>query len=98
MSVRDGLEGFDKITLPHQMEFLSDRWLEEARRFLDEDPGARKAQRLSRPFSLSERYTDAPPHLKAPGNVAAWSLRFDGETRRSKPFTPTERQTLESYL
>ena len=26
------------------------------------------------------------------------AVRFDGETRRSKPFTPTERQTLESYL
>ena len=26
------------------------------------------------------------------------AVRFDGETRKSKPFTPTERQTLESYL
>src|SRR5581483_3186810 len=26
-------------------------------------------------FTLSERFTDAPPHLKLPGDIAAWTLR-----------------------
>jgi hypothetical protein len=71
--------GVDLITLPHHAEFLSDRWLEEARRFWRELPGARKTPLGGRGFSVSERFTDAPPHLKLPGDVAAWSLRFDGE-------------------
>jgi hypothetical protein len=79
MSVRDGVEGMDKITLPHHVEFLSDGWLREAERFLAEAVPARRAQLGGRAFSLSERFTDAPPHLRLPGNVATWSLRFDGE-------------------
>ncbi len=71
-------KGMELVTLPHHVEFLSDRWLEEARRFWREPPAARTAALAGRPFSVSERFTDAPPHLKAPGNVAGWSLRFDG--------------------
>jgi len=51
MSVRDGLQGMDKITLPHHVEFLSDRWLEEAERILGEVLPARKPQLDGRPFS-----------------------------------------------
>ena len=69
----------DLITLPHHVEFLSDRWLEEA--------GATFARRSRRgrgryaglDFTVSERFTDTPPHLKLPGDVACWSLRIDGE-------------------
>jgi len=97
MSVRDALEGMDKITLPHHVEFLSDRWLEEAERFLGEALPARKAQLGGRPFSLSERFTDAPPHLKLPGNVASWSLRFDGETAAiSRAFDADSDLTVEA--
>jgi ectoine hydroxylase-related dioxygenase (phytanoyl-CoA dioxygenase family) len=65
------------ITLPDRCEFLSDAWLDEARRFLEREAQARK-DRLA-PFSLSERFADAPPHLKLPDDVAAWNLRWDGE-------------------
>jgi hypothetical protein len=67
------------ITLPHHVEFLSDAWLEEARRFLTREAAHRKDALGGRPFSVSERFTDAPPHLKAPGDVAAWRLSYDGE-------------------
>lgn len=97
MSVRDAIEGMDKITLPHHVEFLSDRWLEEAERFLAETLPARKAQFAGRAFSLSERFTDAPPHLKLPGNVASWSLRFDGERATiSREFEADSDLTLEA--
>lgn len=71
--------------LPHQVEFLSDRWLEEARAFLagerpkHGEPPPRERLR-SRPFSVSGRFTEAPPHLKLPGDVGAFALAFDGET------------------
>jgi len=70
----------DLITLPHHVEFLSERWLEEADRFWREAVPARKAKLGGRAFSVSERFTDAPPHLKLPGDAASWTLRFDGET------------------
>jgi hypothetical protein len=66
--------------LPDRFEFLSDDWLEEARRFVDHAIEQRKDRLGGRPFSISERFADAPPHLGLPGNVAAWSLTFDGET------------------
>jgi len=65
------------ITLPHHCEFLSDAWLDEARRFLQAEAERRKA-RLA-PFSVSERFTDAPPHLGLPDAIAAWHATFDGE-------------------
>lgn len=64
-------------TLPHQVELLSDGWLEEARTFLQREIAARR-DRFAGPFSLSERLTDAPPHLGLPDDVAGWSFRFDG--------------------
>jgi hypothetical protein len=72
-------------TLPHHVEFLSDRWADEARRFLaGEVPKVRErpapAERLKgRAFSVSGRFTDAPPHLALPGNVGCCTIRFDGE-------------------
>ena len=73
------------FTLPHHVEVLSDRWVEEGRRFLaGEVPKVRErpapAEKLrGRRFSLSGRFTDAPPHMKLPGDVGSFSLRFDGE-------------------
>ena len=73
------------FTLPHHVEFLSDRWMEECRRFLaGEVPKIREkpapAERLKgQVFSLSGRFADAPPHMKLPGDVGAVTLRFDGE-------------------
>ena len=79
MADRAAQAGTDLITLPHHVEFLSDRWLEEAQRFWRELPATRKSAMAGRPFSVSERFTDTPPHLKQPSDVASWTLRFDGE-------------------
>ncbi len=79
MADRVAKAGMDLITLPHHAEFLSERWLEEAQRFWRELPAPRKASLAGRPFSVSERFTDAPPHMKLPAEVASWTLRFDGE-------------------
>ena len=68
------------LTLPHQFEYLSDAWLDEARAYLARETAQKKERLGGRPFSLAERFTDAPPHLKFPDNVAAWSMRYDGET------------------
>ena len=66
------------ITLPHHCEFLSDAWLEQATKFLQRDVAMRKENLGGRGFSLSERFTHAPPHLKFAGDVAAWNVAFDG--------------------
>jgi hypothetical protein len=63
------------FTLPGHFEFLSDAWMDEARDWLGK---ARDA--LGPRFSISERFTDAPPHLGLPDDVASWTLRWDGET------------------
>ncbi|HSV03962.1 MAG TPA: phytanoyl-CoA dioxygenase family protein [Phenylobacterium sp.] len=73
------------FTLPHHVEFLSQRWIDEARRFLaGEHPKFRErqapAERLrGRAFSASGRFTDAPPHMKLPGDVGCCTIRFDGQ-------------------
>lgn len=62
------------FTLPDRFELLSDAWIEEARAWF----GRRRESLGDRAFSVSERMTDAPPHLGLPGNVADWTVRFDG--------------------
>ncbi len=69
----------DVYTLPHQVEFFSDEWLDAARSFLEREVVARR-DRLAGPFALSECFTDAPPHLQLPDGVAAWNARYDGES------------------
>src|SRR3954466_13515277 len=62
------------FTLPGQVELLDDAWVDRAQRFLARElPAAGPA-----PFTLSERFTDAPPHLGFAGDVAAWTVRWDG--------------------
>jgi hypothetical protein len=96
MADRGEIAGMDLITLPHHMEFLSDRWLEEAGRFFRETVPAWKAKLASRPFSVSERFSEAPPHLKLPGDVAGWTLLFDGEQAAvSRGFDPGADVTVE---
>ena len=67
------------ITLPHHVEFLSDAWLEEARTFLEREVAQRREKLGDKPFSVSEGFTHAPPHLKFAGDAASWSLRYDGQ-------------------
>lgn len=70
--------GMELITLPHQVEFLTDRWVDEAAKFLREQAPLWRERLGGQAFSVSERFTDTPPHLRFPGDVAAYSLRFDG--------------------
>ncbi len=67
------------ITLPHHVEFLSDGWLDEARAFFRDALPLRREMLAGKAFTVSERFTDAPPHLKFPRDAAAWSLAFDGQ-------------------
>jgi len=64
--------------LPDRFEFLSDDWIAEARRFLEKATEQRKDALGGQPFSLSERFADAPPHLQLPDDVGAWIARYDG--------------------
>jgi hypothetical protein len=66
-------------TLAHQFEFLSDAWLAEALAELERQVRLRR-DRLTTPFSLSECFVDAPPHLGLPDHVAAWHVHVDGDT------------------
>jgi hypothetical protein len=66
-------------TLPHQVEFLSDAWVQAAERFLAREVEQRKGRLGGRPFSISERFAHAPPHLKFDHDVGAWHVRYDGE-------------------
>lgn len=66
------------FTLPHQVELLSDEWVAKAERFLRRELVEQRQQPVGA-FSLTERFTDAPPHLGFAGGVAQWTVRFDGE-------------------
>ncbi|HWN56449.1 MAG TPA: phytanoyl-CoA dioxygenase family protein [Methylomirabilota bacterium] len=68
------------IMLPDRCEFLSDAWLDEARKFLERECRNRKERLGRRTFSVSERFTNAPPHLKFADGVATWSMRCGGES------------------
>jgi hypothetical protein len=64
--------------LADRFEFQSDDWLAETRRFLEKAVEQRRDGLA--PFSLTERFADAPPHLQLPDNVGAWNVRYDGST------------------
>lgn len=66
------------FTLPHQVELLSDGWLAKAERFLRRELVEQRQQPVGA-FSLTERFTDPPPHLGFAGGVAQWTVRFDGD-------------------
>ncbi|HEY1707010.1 MAG TPA: phytanoyl-CoA dioxygenase family protein [Rhizomicrobium sp.] len=65
-------------TLPHQCEFLSDAWLDEARKFVERTVAQKPGWLGSAPFTLSEKFTGTPPHMECPGDAACWSLAYDG--------------------
>lgn len=66
------------VMLSGQFEFLTEDWRESAQRFLEREVAARRSR--LRPFSITERFTNAPPHLGLPDNAGAWAVRFDGTT------------------
>ena len=85
------------ITLPHHVEFLSDAWLDEARSYLDRFI-CQRVELKGHAFSVSERFTDAPPHLGLADNVAAWGVAFDGErVKVSRDFNPGADVVVEGY-
>jgi ectoine hydroxylase-related dioxygenase (phytanoyl-CoA dioxygenase family) len=65
------------LTLPDRFEFQSDAWLGETRRFLEK--AVEQRREALAPFSLTERFVDAPPHLQLPDDIGAWNVRYDGE-------------------
>lgn len=81
-------------TLPGRFEYLSDAWMEEAAAFFRSDQA--RSRLGGTPFSFSERFTDAPPHLELPGDVADFTLRWDGsEASITRGFDPDADQTVE---
>jgi len=77
MSLDNLLAGEDlELCLPHQCEFLSETWLERTRAYLAK--AVAEAGPDLPPFSLTERFNNAPPHLRFADNVAQWSLTYDG--------------------
>jgi hypothetical protein len=75
---------------------LSDAWLGEARKFLERECNNNKERLGGRAFSVSERFTDAPAHLKFEGEAASWSTRYDGERLTvTREFNPTADLTVE---
>ena len=79
------------ITLPGQFEFLSDAWIDEAKSWFE-----RNREKLDQPFSVSERFGEAPPHLGLPGDVASWTIRWDGrDLSIARGFDPAADATCE---
>ncbi|HUO12454.1 MAG TPA: phytanoyl-CoA dioxygenase family protein [Caulobacteraceae bacterium] len=75
-------------TLPDRFEFLSDAWIDEARRLLEKGVEQKPSEIGS--FSISERFTDAPPHLELPDNVGAWTGRYEaGKLTVARGFDPS---------
>lgn len=68
------------VTLPGLVEFMTDDWRDAAQRFLTREVAARGATLA--PFSIAERFTNAPPHLKLPNDTGAWTARYDGDAVR----------------
>ncbi|HEX3916072.1 MAG TPA: phytanoyl-CoA dioxygenase family protein [Caulobacteraceae bacterium] len=84
------------VNLPDRFEFLSDEWIAEARRFLTTAAEQRSDALGGQPFSLSERFEDAPPHLQLPDDVGAWTARYDGSVMTvARGFDPAADVTVE---
>ncbi len=66
------------LTLPGLFEFMTDGWRDEARRYLEREATARRGR--LQPFSITERFTNVPPHLGLTDDVGAWAVRYDGTT------------------
>ena len=58
------------IPISERFEFASERWLDSARAFLQEKLDTFDGNTPSGRFAAVETYTNAPPHLKCPNDVA----------------------------
>ena len=65
------------VDVKDRVEFLSDGWIDAARRYLEEAVG-RDPVIAAGNFSVCESFTDAPPGLGLPGDRAVWHFRVHG--------------------
>ncbi len=63
------------VDVDARVEFLSDRWIDAAREFLTS--AAHRPALADLTFSMSEVFTDAPPAMGLPEDVAAWWFALD---------------------
>ena len=64
------------VDVTGRAELVSDAWIDAARRYLEDAVATEPALR-SGSWSVCETFTDAPPGLGLPGDVAVWHLRID---------------------
>jgi ectoine hydroxylase-related dioxygenase (phytanoyl-CoA dioxygenase family) len=64
--------------LDERVEFLSDGWIAQAHARLRSSIQIYRHELGGAELSLCEAFSDAPPHLARPGNVAAWNVRIRG--------------------
>jgi hypothetical protein len=64
------------VDVTERVEFLSDAWMDVARRYLQHAVDTEPALATAR-FSVCESFTDAPPGLSLPGDRAVWYFRVD---------------------
>ena len=68
------------IAISERFEFVSERWLDSARSFLQDKLSSIDGSLSLGRFAAVETYTDAPPHLGCPQNVATVHIVVeDGE-------------------
>lgn len=67
------------LTLPGRFEFLTEAWIAEVQVVLTREVERRREALAGQSFSVSERFTHAPPHLMLPDNAGAWRVDYDGE-------------------
>ncbi len=59
---------------PRLVEFASPAWIDALERAMRRRAEAATPEQLAAPYSISEAYTDAPPHL-APGGTLGFHVR-----------------------
>ena len=65
------------IPISERFEFVSERWLDTARTFLQEKLDKTDGTKPSGRFAAVETYTNAPPHLKFPDDVVTIHIVID---------------------
>ncbi len=63
------------VSVEDRLEFVSEGWIDEARRFLQAELSSRAGLATVR-FSLCEVFTDIPPHLAEGTTLVSWYLKI----------------------
>src|SRR4051795_5050987 len=64
------------VDVTQRVEFLSDGWIDVARRYLENAVDTTPELRAAR-LSICESFTDAPPALGLPDDRAVWHFAID---------------------